>query len=98
MLRTQNIETENTTSTQNEIIRVLQSVAFAIRTATNSVTKISPSHCVFGRDMIMHEKEIVKWHELWERRYKQSIRENTRENKRRSNHNYKVGDKILIIT
>ena len=46
----------------------------------------------------MHEKEIVKWHEVWERRHKQAIRENTRENERRSIHKYTVGDKILIIT
>ena len=54
MLRTQNIETEDTTNTQNEIRRILQSLAFAIRTTTSNLTKFSPSHCVFGKDMIMH--------------------------------------------
>ena len=98
MLRTQTIEVESTTNMQNEIRRTLQSVAFAIRTATSSVTNFAPSHCIFGRDMIMHEKELVKWHELWERRKAQSIKENLRENKGRSNHEYKSGDKVLIIT
>ena len=98
MLRTQTIEVENTTNMQNEIRRTLQSVAFAIRTTTSSVTNFAPSHCVFGRDMIMHEKVIVKWHELWERRKVQAIIENLRENNGRSNHKYKRGDKVLIIT
>ena len=98
MIRAQTIETEDTTNIQNEIRRILQSVAFAIRTTTSSITKCAPSHCVFGRDMIMLEKEIVKWHELWERRSEQAFKENLRENKRRSNYEYKRGDKVLIIT
>ena len=75
MLKTQTIEMEDTTNMQNEIRRILQSVAFAIRTTISSVTQFAPSHCVFERDMIMHEKEIVKWHELWERRSEQTVRE-----------------------
>jgi len=61
---------------------MLQSVAFAIRTAVNSVTKYAPSHMVYGRDMIMHEKELINWHDLWKKRTEQAFRENIRENKR----------------
>ena len=72
-------------------------MAFAIGTTISSVTKFALSHCVFGRDMIMHEKEIVKWHESWERRSEQAVREHLRENKRRFNYKYKRGDKVLIV-
>ena len=98
MLRTQNIEIEEASNKENEVRRMLQSVAFAIRTAVSSVTKFASSHMVHGRDMIMHEKELINWHELWKRRTEQSFRENIRENKKRSNHKYTIGDKVLVNT
>ena len=77
---------------------MLQSVAFAIRTGVSSVTKYAPGHLVYGRDIIIHEKELVKWHNLWERKIEQSFIENVCENKKRSIYNYKNSNKVLVVT
>ena len=98
MLRTQSIKIYEGTTIEEEIRRLLQSVAFAVRTATTLITKYSPGQLIFGRDMIVHCAELVNWDQLWERKAKQHLKENLRENKSRSNYKYKIGGKVLILT
>ena len=98
MLRTQEIKVEKGSTSEMEIRRVLQCCAFAIRATTNLTTKYSPSHLIFSRDMIMHQKEVADWELLRERKVVQQTKDNERENKGRSNHTYQVGEKVLVLT
>ena len=51
---------------------------------------------VFGRDAILNIKHVADWEHI--RQLKQFIHNhnNMRENMRRNNHQYKVGEKILV--
>ena len=59
MIRMQNTLIEKTTSPGNEIRRLLLLVGFSIRVFVSSVIKFAPNHLIFGRDMIIHDKELV---------------------------------------
>ena len=61
-------------------------------------TKYSPSHLIFNRDMIIHQKEIADWEILRERKVIQQTKDNERENKGRSNYQYQIGEKVLVLT
>ena len=98
MLRTQRIKVRKRESARIAIRRVLQAVAFALRTAINTITKYSPGQLIFGRDMIIHMKEVANWSLLRERKAIQQTKDNERENKSRSEYKYEVGEKVLIIT
>ena len=58
----------------------------------------SPSHLVFGREMILPIKRVEDWRYIRQRKqmkiYKDSICENTT----RIDNDYRVGDKVMTIT
>ena len=78
MLCTQEIKIYEGVMIKEEVRRLLQSVAFVIRTANSLVSKYSPAQAVYGRDMVMHFKELVDWKILWERKNKQHIKKYAR--------------------
>jgi len=78
--------------------RVMQSIAFAIRTTTHSTSGHSPAEMVFSKDMIIHTKSIMDWDIVRKRYREDQIRNNKRENRYRIPHNYRIGDKVLVIT
>ena len=47
--------------------------------------------------MIIHQKELVNWDQVHERKRRRQILDNERENKSRTNYKYKIGDRVLII-
>ena len=51
---------------------------------------------VFGRDSILNIKHVANWEHIRQRKQWRINHNNKRENMRRNNHQYKVGDKILI--
>ena len=51
---------------------------------------------VFGRDAILNIKHVADWEHIRQRRQLRINHNNKRENMRRNNHQYKVGDKILV--
>ena len=51
---------------------------------------------VFGRDAILNIKHVADWEHIRQRKQLQISQNNMRENMRRNNHQYKVGDKILV--
>ena len=51
---------------------------------------------VFGRDAILNIKHVANWEHIRQRKQLQINHNNMRENMRRNNHQYKVGDKILV--
>ena len=82
MLRTQKVFVPIGVTVEEEIRRLLQSVAFAIRATINTVTKHSSAELVYGRDMIIHQKTIVDWNLIREKKRNQQIKDNERENKK----------------
>ena len=51
---------------------------------------------VFFQDVILNIKHVVNWEHIRQRKQEQINCNNKRENMRRNNHQYKVGDKILV--
>ena len=75
---------------------IIQHCAWAIRTTVNIITGYSPAQLIFGRDMIHDVSFIIDWNKIKQRKIQNKIANNTIENKKRSEHSYKVGDKILL--
>ena len=51
---------------------------------------------VFGRDTILNIKHVSDWEHIWQRKQEWINFYNKRENVHRNNHQYKVGDKIIV--
>ena len=51
---------------------------------------------VFGRDAIFNIKHVIDWEHIWQHKQERIHCNNKRKNMRRTNHQYKVGDKILV--
>ena len=51
---------------------------------------------VFGRDTILNIKHVEDWEHIRQRKKMRINHNNMRENMRRNNHQYKIGDKILV--
>ena len=51
---------------------------------------------VFGWDAILNIKHVADWENIWQRKKLRINHNNKTENMRRNNHQYKVGDKILV--
>jgi putative transposase len=74
----------------------LASAAFAIRSTYHTTLQATPGQLVFGRDMLLPIKFKANWAEIKARRQAEMRRNNERENKTRKDHEYKIGDKILL--
>ena len=94
MLRVQLVSRHNL---EDPIQELTSSAAYAIRATTHGVTKFAPSHLVYGKDMILRTN-ITASVELVRQRREAAIQvNNARENKRRIAHQYKPGDKVLVL-
>ena len=51
---------------------------------------------VFGRDAILNIKHVADWEHIRQHKQLRINHNNKRENMRQNNHQYKVGDKILV--
>ena len=69
---------------------------FAVRATYHTTLRASPMQLVFGRYAILNIKHVADWEHIWQRKQLQINHNNMRENMRRNNHQYKVGDKILV--
>jgi hypothetical protein len=74
----------------------LSSAAYAIRSTFHTTLKATPAQLVFGRDMVLPIKFMADWGAIKQQRQKEMGRNDRRENSSRINHDYKVGDKILL--
>lgn len=80
-----------------EIRKLTLRVAFALRSTVSSLTTYSPGHLIFQRGMITHKKELIDWTKINKRRRAQQVKDNTRENKGRSNYEYTIGERVMIV-
>ena len=51
---------------------------------------------VFVQDAILNIKHVSDWEHIWQRKQLRTNHNNKRENMQRNNHQYNVGDKILV--
>ncbi len=79
-----------------DIDTFIDNAAWAIHSTYHTVLKASPGAAIFGCDMLFDIPFIADWKQVGEHRQCQTDLGNKRENKTRVDHDYKVGDKILI--
>ena len=82
---------------EDPIHEMTSAAAYAIRATVHGVTKYTPSQLVYNRDLILRTKMQANVEMARQRREAAISINNARENKRRIAHNYKKGDKILIL-
>ena len=75
---------------------ILSATMFAVRETYHTTIQESPIQLVFVQDAILNIKHVADWEHIWQRKQEQINRNNKRKNMRRNNHQYKVGDKILV--
>ena len=95
MLRTAEIDMSETVTAEN-ISEFVCNVAWAIRSTHHTVLKSTPGAAIFGRDMLFDIPFIADWNKIGEYRQAQTDRNTMLENKGRYDHDYVVGEKILI--
>ena len=96
MMRTSDINNQETVDAAL-IDEFLTNAAWAIRSTHHSVLKASPGQAIFGRDMLFDIPFLCDWSDIGKRRQQLIDKSNARENKKRVPHDYKVGQKALII-
>ena len=75
---------------------ILAATIFVVCENYHTTLKASPMQLVFGRGDILNIKHVAYWKHIWQRKQEQINRNNKRKNMCRNNHQYKVGDKILV--
>ena len=69
---------------------------FAVRATYHTTLQASPMQLVIGQYAILNIKHVADWEHIRQRKQLRINENNKRENMRRNNHQYKVGDKILV--
>ena len=75
---------------------ILAATMFAVRATYHTTLQSSPMQIVFGRDTILKIKHVADSEHIRKRKQCRINHNNKRENMHRNNHQYKVGDKILV--
>ena len=92
------INPPNDENDANQIVdNALATVVHSSRCAVNHTMQTSPGALVFQRDMIMNVPLIANLYSIQQRR-QQLIDENLRRtNARRIQHNYSIGDRVMVV-
>ena len=79
---------------------LLGSVAWAIRSTHHTTLQATPGQLVFGRDMLLNNlKFVADWEAIKLRKQRDVDKNNSsRENSLRIQHDYQVGNKVLITS
>ena len=81
---------------ENPFEPFLTATAYAIRSTYHTTLQATPGQLVFGRDMILPIQFKANWASIALRKQKIINQSNAKENKKRLQHEYKVGDKVLL--
>ena len=95
-LRTFELEERELTEEEQTFEPFLTACAYAIRCAYHTTLKATPGQLVFGRDMILPIKFRADWALIARQKQEVIDKSNKRENLKRKEHEYKVGDNILL--
>ena len=96
MVRTANTDMQDTCEPEM-LDEIITNVGWAIRSTHHIVLGTSPDAAVFGRDMIFDIPYLADWTSIGKRRQEQVDKKNVHANLHRSEHDYKIGDKVLLI-
>jgi hypothetical protein len=78
-------------------IDIFLSVAtYAVCSTYHTVLNTSPVAAIYGQDMLFDIPFIADWQKIGERRQHLTNHNNGRENEGRIDHDYKVGQKVLL--
>ena len=80
-----------------ELDKALQTVSWAIRSTVSTMSGYTPGKLVFSKDMIIQSTVIADWEKIKQLKLISTQTSNSRENRTRLHHQYKIGDKVLII-
>ena len=69
---------------------------FYFRANYHTTLQASQTQLVFGRYAILNIKNVAEQEHIQQHKQKQINRNNKRKNRCRNNHQYKVGDKIIV--
>ena len=69
---------------------------FDIRATYPTTVHASPMQLVFGRYTILNIKHVADWEHIRQRKQLRINHNNKRKNMHQNNHQYKVGEKILV--
>jgi hypothetical protein len=75
---------------------ILAATMFAVRATLHTTLQATPMQLVFGRDAILNVKHITDWEHIRQQKQDRINKNNKRENKNRRNHQYTLGDQILL--
>ena len=75
---------------------ILAATMFSVRATYHTTLQTSPMQLVFGRDAILNIKHVPDWEHIRQHQQSRINHNNMRENMRRNNHQYNIGDKILV--
>ena len=79
------------------IDRILASAQYAVRVCINKTYGLTPGSIAFHRDMLLPIPIVVNLQMLRQRRQILIDKNNLRENRRRKQHDYNIGDQMMII-
>ena len=77
---------------------ILAATMFAIYATYHTTLQASPMQIVFGQDAILKIKHVADWEHIRQHKQLRINHNNKRESMCRNNHQYKVGEKILVRT
>jgi hypothetical protein len=84
--------------TPNDANVFLDNAAWAIRSTYHTILIASPGAAMFGGDMLFDIPFVAGWHKIGERRQSPTNRGKQRKNAKHIDYDYKVGDKVLVIS
>ena len=75
---------------------ILAATMFALRATYHTKLRAYLIQLVFGQDAILNIKHVADWEHIQQRKQLRINHNNKQENMRWNNHQYKVGNKILV--
>ena len=97
MLRTKELQQYNF-NMDDPWTDILSHISWAIRSLYHTTLRATPGQLVFGRDMLLNIKFVANWNLINETKQRQVNRDNERENKSRIDHDFTVGEKVLVTS
>ena len=76
---------------------ILSATMFAVRSTVHTTNMATPMQLVFGRDAMLNVLHEANWRYIKDRKQKFININNKKENSKRIPHEYKVGEKVLIL-
>jgi hypothetical protein len=95
MLRTSELDMAETITPDDDDV-FLDYAAWAISSTYHTVLKAYPGVAIFGRDMLFDISFIAGCNKIGNYRQRQTDLDTARINSKQVDHNYKVGDKVLV--